>query len=93
MLGHEMRTGHNPYMKIRWVYIFLDTPRADAARSWAFWSRPQGRPCHRRGEDGQFATLLPRAGLAPGAGAGRAPACTLDVDTDDRAGFVARDGA
>ncbi len=93
MLGREMRTGHNPYMKIRWVYIFLDTPRADAARSWAFWSEATGTTVSpARGEDGQFATLLPARGEAwlKVQALDGAPRVHLDVDTDDRAGFVAR---
>lgn len=87
------RTGHNPYMEIRGLHIFLDTPWADAARSWAFWSKVTGtKVSPTRGDHGQFATLLPARGEAwLKVQAMDGPARVhLDVDTDDRAGFVAR---
>ena len=81
-------------MQIRWMHLFLDTPGADAARSWAYWAdvtRSTLSPV--RGEHGQFATLLPACGDAwlkvqavdegPGG-------VHLDIDTDDRAALVAR---
>jgi Glyoxalase-like domain len=50
---------------IRWAWAFLDTPRVDASRSWRFWSRVTGWPLSpTRGDDGEFATLLPPRGDA-----------------------------
>lgn len=80
-------------MDIRWLYLFLDTPREDAERSWAYWADVTGSTLSpRRGEDSQFATLLPPTGdpwlkvqAVDGPGG-----VHLDVDTDDRAAFVAR---
>lgn len=80
-------------MEIRWLHIFLDTPRADAARSWAFWRDVTGTTVSpTRGEQAQFATLQPVRGEAwLKVQAMDGPAGVhLDVDTDDRAGFVAR---
>ncbi len=93
MRGVAGESGHNPYMEIRWLHIFLDTPRHDAARSWAFWSDVTGTTLSpTRGEEGQFATLLPARGQAwLKVQAVDGPARVhLDVDTDDRAAFVAR---
>ena len=81
-------------MQIRWMHLFLDTPQAEAATSWAFWAEVTGSTLSPvRGEHGQFATLLPAHGDAwvkvqavdegPGG-------VHLDIDTDDRAAFVAR---
>lgn len=80
-------------MQIRWMHLFLDTPQADAATSWAYWAEVTGSTLSPvRGEHGQFATLLPAHGDAwlkvqavdegPGG-------VHLDIDTDDRAGLVA----
>ncbi len=50
---------------IRWAWVFLDTPRRDAPRSWAFWSGVTGWPLSAtRGEHDEFATLLPARGDA-----------------------------
>jgi hypothetical protein len=50
---------------IRWVWAFLDTPRPDADRSWRFWSDVTGwRVSPTRGEQQEFATLLPPHGDA-----------------------------
>ena len=50
---------------VRWMWLFLDTPRADAPRSWAFWSRVTGWPLSpTRGDDDEFATLVPSRGDA-----------------------------
>ena len=93
MRGATRQDGNNPYMEIRWLHIFLDTPRADAPRSWAFWSEVTGTTVSpTRGEQSQFATLQPARGKAwlkvqAMDGPSRVH---LDVDTDDRAGFVAR---
>lgn len=49
--------------EIRWAWMFLDTPRADAERSWRFWSEVTGwRLSPTRGEHDEFATLLPPHG-------------------------------
>jgi hypothetical protein len=80
-------------MEIRWMHIFLDTPWSDAARSWEFWSDMTGTTVSpTRGERAQFATLLPARGEAwLKVQAMDGPARVhLDVDTDDRPGFVAR---
>ena len=72
---------------IRWTWLFLDTPRADAPRSWAFWSEVTGWPLSpTRGDDGEFATLVPPRGdpwvkvQAVGHGPG---GIHLDLDVDD----------
>lgn len=79
---------------IRWVWVFLDTPRADAERSWRFWSDVTGWPvADRRGEHGQFATLPPERGgawvklQAVGDGPG---GVHLDLDVDDVHAAAAR---
>jgi len=81
-------------MQIRWMHLFLDTPQAQAATSWGYWAKvTRSTLSPVRGEHGQFATLLPAHGDAwlkvqavdegPGG-------VHLDIDTDDRAGLVAR---
>jgi predicted enzyme related to lactoylglutathione lyase len=72
---------------IRWAWLFLDTPRADADRSWAFWSTVTGQPVvDPRGEHHEFATLAPPRGgawvklQAVGEGPG---GVHLDLDVDD----------
>ena len=48
---------------IRWMWLFLDAPRADARHSWAFWSEVTGWPLSAtRGDHHEFATLLPPRG-------------------------------
>ncbi len=81
-------------MPIRWMYLFLDTPAADAARSWTYWADITGSTSSPvRGEHGQFATLLPARGdawlkvQAVDEGSG---GVHLDIDTDDRGALVAR---
>lgn len=80
--------------EVRWVWAFLDTPRADAERSWAFWSAVTGSTVHdRRGEHAEFATLAPARGAAwvklqaVGAGTG---GVHVDLDVDDVHGWAAR---
>ena len=72
---------------VRWAWIFLDTPRPDADRSWRFWSDVTGwSPSPTRGEHDEFATLLPPRGdawlklqaVADGPGG-----IHLDLDVDD----------
>ena len=54
-----------PMIDIRWAWVFLDTPRRDAPRSWAFWSAVTGWPLSAtRGDSDEFATLLPARGDA-----------------------------
>jgi hypothetical protein len=48
-----------------WIQVFLDTPVDAFEEAVAFWSAVTGwTPTARRGEDGQFLTLLPQAGAA-----------------------------
>jgi hypothetical protein len=72
---------------VRWMWAFLDTPTADARRSWSYWSEVTGWSLSAtRGETGQFATLLPVEGdpwvkvqaVAEGAGG-----IHLDLDVED----------
>ena len=78
---------------IRWAWLFLDSPRAAAARSWAFWSEVTGWALSpTRGDHDEFATLVPRHGdawvkvqaVAQGAGG-----IHLDLDVDDVAASAA----
>ena len=72
---------------IRWAWLFLDTPRADAERSWRFWSEATGWTLSpTRGDHDEFATLVPLRGdswlklqaVADGPGG-----IHLDLDVDD----------
>ena len=72
---------------IRWMWIFLDTPRADAERSWRFWAETTGWALSpTRGDHDEFATLVPPRGgswlklqaVADGPGG-----IHLDLDVDD----------
>lgn len=81
---------------IRWTWLFLDTPRADAERSWRFWSEATGWALSpTRGDDDEFATLLPPRGdswlrlqaVADGPGGTH-----LDLDVDDVHAAAARAG-
>jgi hypothetical protein len=50
---------------VRWAWLFLDTPAGDGPAAEAFWATAtRTTPSPRRGEQGEFATLLPRAGGA-----------------------------
>ncbi|MBM6399906.1 VOC family protein [Phycicoccus sonneratiae] len=52
-------------LSLRWTWLFLDTPRAEAGAAWAFWSTVTGWPVvDRRGGSGEFATLAPASGDA-----------------------------
>ncbi len=76
-----------------WIQIFLDTPAADVDDAVAFWSAVTGwLPSARRGEDGQFLTLLPATGPAyVRMQAVETPAGVhLDLDSTDRAGSIER---
>jgi predicted enzyme related to lactoylglutathione lyase len=74
-------------IEVRWMWLFLDTPAAEASRSWQFWSRVTGwRLSQRRGGSAEFATLLPERGdpwvklQAVDQGPG---GIHLDLDVDD----------
>lgn len=78
---------------VPWIQMFLDTPAAHLDEAVSFWSAVTGwEASERRGEDGQFLTLLPPAGPAwVKMQAVDGPAGVhLDVDSDDRAATVAR---
>lgn len=71
---------------VRWVLAFVDRPRERFEEAAAFWSAVTGtRLSPRRGDDGEFATLLPETGdacvklqgVVSGGGA------HLDLEVDD----------
>jgi hypothetical protein len=75
-----------------WIQVFLDTPSDAVDEAVAFWSAATGwRPSERRGEDGQFLTLLPAAGSAyvKVQGVDGPPGLHLDLDSHDRPASVA----
>ena len=76
-----------------WIQVFLDVPATQLEPAVAFWSAVTGwQPSERRGEEGQFLTLLPAAGSAyvkVQAVDGR-PGIHLDLDSADRPAAVAR---
>lgn len=76
-----------------WIQTFLDTPADHFEEAVAFWSAVTGwTPSERRGEDGQFLTLLPAAGspyLKMQAVDGPA-GVHLDLDSTDRPAAVDR---
>ncbi|GAA1929796.1 VOC family protein [Nocardioides hwasunensis] len=76
-----------------WIQVFLDTPSSAFEEAVAFWSAVTGwRPSERRGEDGQFLTLLPAAGSAyVKVQAVEATAGVhLDLDHEDRPAAIER---
>ena len=76
-----------------WIQVFLDTPADAYEEAVAFWSAVTGwTPSERRGEEGQFLTLLPPAGAAyVKLQAVDGPAGVhLDLDSADRPATVAR---
>ena len=76
-----------------WIQVFLDTPAAALDEAVDFWSAVTGwRPSDRRGEDGQFLTLLPPAGAAyVKVQAVDGPAgIHLDLDSADRPANIER---
>jgi hypothetical protein len=76
-----------------WIQIFLDTPADSFEEAVDFWAAVTGwTPSERRGEDGQFLTLVPAAGSSyvkmqavDGAGG-----VHLDLDSDDRPAAIDR---
>ena len=76
-----------------WIQVFLDTPADAFEEAVTFWSAVTGwTPSERRGEQGQFLTLLPAAGAAYlKMQAVDGPAGVhLDLDSADRPATVAR---
>ena len=76
-----------------WIQVFLDVPVADLEAAVDFWSAVTcWEPSERRGEDGQFLTLLPAAGSAyVKVQAVEGPAGVhLDLDSADRPDAVER---
>ncbi|MBC2934535.1 VOC family protein [Nocardioides sp. zg-1228] len=76
-----------------WIQVFLDTPASAFDETVRFWSAVTGwTPSERRGEDGQFLTLVPASGAAyVRVQAVDAPAGVhLDLDSSDRSAAVAR---
>ena len=76
-----------------WIQIFLDTPADRFEEAVGFWAAVTGwTPSERRGEDGQFLTLLPAAGSAyVKMQAVDGPAGVhLDLDSTDRPAAVER---
>ena len=76
-----------------WIQLFLDTPAGAYDEAVAFWSAVTGwTPSERRGEDGQFLTLLPPGGAAyVKVQAVDGPAGVhLDLDSADRPALVER---
>ena len=79
-----------------WIQVFLDVPRESFDDAVAFWSAVTGwEPSLRRGEDGQFVTLLPAAGSAyvKLQAVDGAAGVHLDLDSTDRPAAVARAAA
>ena len=83
---------------IRWVYAFIDRPMAQFDRACEFWLAATGtRLSARRGEHGEFATLLPDGAdreadacvKIQGVGDGRGGA-HLDLAVEDVEGFARR---
>lgn len=76
-----------------WIQVFLDTPADAYEEAVEFWSAVTAwTPSERRDEEGQFLTLLPRAGAAyVKLQAVDGPAGVhLDLDSADRPATVAR---
>ena len=76
-----------------WIQVFLDIPATDVEPAVEFWSAVTGwSSSERRGEDGQFLTLLPAAGSAyvKVQAVDGAAGIHLDLDSVDRPAAVAR---
>ena len=77
---------------VPWIQLFLDTPAASFDEAVGFWAAVTGwPPSDRRGEDGQFLTLLPPAGSAyvKLQAVDRPAGIHVDLDTHDRPASVA----
>jgi hypothetical protein len=78
---------------VPWIQVFLDTPAASFDEAVDFWAAVTGwQPSERRGEVGQFLTLLPPAGSSyvKLQAVDRPAGIHLDLDTADRPTAVAR---
>lgn len=76
-----------------WMQVFLDTPATHLDDAVAFWAAVTGwRPSERRGEDGQFLTLVPPAGAAyvKVQAVDRPAGIHLDLDSADRPASIDR---
>lgn len=76
-----------------WIQVFLDTPVDLFEEATSFWSAVTGwRVSERRGEHGQFLTLLPAAGAAyvRMQAVDGPPGVHLDLDSADRSAAVER---
>jgi catechol 2,3-dioxygenase-like lactoylglutathione lyase family enzyme len=76
-----------------WIQVFLDTPVDSFEEAVAFWTAVTGwRPSERRGEDGQFLTLLPAGGAAyvKAQAVDGPPGVHLDLDSADRPAAIER---
>jgi hypothetical protein len=76
-----------------WIQVFLDSPAASFEEAVAFWSAVTGwGASDRRGEDGQFLTLLPAAGSSyvKMQAVGGPPGLHLDLDSVDRPAVIER---
>lgn len=76
-----------------WIHVFLDTPAADVNDAVSFWTSVTGWPSSdRRGEHGQFLTLLPPTGSAyvKIQEVDQQAGLHLDLDSTDRAASVER---
>ncbi|QBX56959.1 VOC family protein [Nocardioides seonyuensis] len=76
-----------------WVQVFLDTPAEHFEEALSFWSSVTGwRPSQRRGENGQFLTLLPSGGAAyvKMQAVSERAGVHLDLDSDDRPASIIR---
>jgi hypothetical protein len=60
--GHTPPACQHVGVDVRWIWVFLDCPQP-AGAAWEFWCRATGSTrSSRRGERGEFATLLPAQG-------------------------------
>lgn len=76
-----------------WIQVFLDVPVDSFEEAVAFWSAVTGwSGSERRGEDGQFRTLLPAAGSAyvKLQAVDGPPGLHLDLDSVDRPATIER---
>ncbi|GAA0388810.1 hypothetical protein GCM10009530_44920 [Microbispora corallina] len=77
---------------VRWIWVFVDRPRERFEESAAFWTAVTGaRLSARRGDDREFATLLPPEGDAcvKLQGVREGDGAHLDLEVDDVRAAVA----